>query len=221
MGKGAGSRRGGRVASPKPAVSYEPPRPSKVTGSPRMWGATGTARGHVLMARRGRLSPPLAPICTPTSRDTLLGFDHQPCPALPSGLGASGPFFPDLFTAQEASPPTSSFFSSVRVAFSFQFGSSTLSFLETPLVSLQIRSAGRAVLLEHTQQTGFVLWVRASEGSLQPARPLTALLRGLGPPWARVWTAVCPPAGLGNHSQGVESSRTKGAHVVSPRHLES
>ena len=148
-----------------------PPDPSRSRSPPRMWGATGTAQGHVLMARRGRPSPPLAPICTPTSRDTLPGSDHQACPARTSGLCASGSFFPNLFTAQEASPPTSSFFSSVRVAFSFQFGSSTLSFLETPLISSQIHSAGRAVLLENTQQTGFVLWVWASEGSLQPARP--------------------------------------------------
>lgn len=35
-----------------------------------------------------------------------------------SGLGALGPFSPDLFTAQEASPLTSSSFGSVRVAFS-------------------------------------------------------------------------------------------------------
>lgn len=145
-----------------------PPDLSRSQGPPRVWGATGTAQGHVLMARRGWPSPPLAPICTPTSRDTLPGSDRQPCPALTSGLGASGSFFPDLFTAQEASPPNSSFFSSVRVAFSFQFGSSTLSFLEIPLVSFQIRSAD---LLENTQQTGFVLWVWASEGSLQPTRP--------------------------------------------------
>lgn len=179
-----------------------------------MWGATGTAQGHVLMARRGRPSPPLAPICTPTSRDTLPGSDHQPCPALTSSLGASGSFFRDLFTAQEASPPTSSFFSSVRVAFSFQFGSSTLSFLETPLISFQIHSAGRAVLLENTQQTGFVLWVWCPRGACSPPG-LTALLRGLGPPWARVWAALCLPAGSGTHSQAVESSRTKGADVFS------
>lgn len=191
-----------------------------------MWGPTGTAHGHVLIARRG---PAL-----PATGSTL----HTHLQGTPSWCPTTSPASPVTWASRHPALQSRCFGSVLpRPLHSTRGFSSDLFFLRQRQSGVRFSVWKRhfvisrnSFLFKSAQQCERSCSSIPSKQALhsgsgrlrgacsQPGQ--TALLQGLGCPVGQGLDCGLSTS-LGNHSQGVERSRTKGAGMVSPRNLES